>query len=277
MKQEDGKSSGVLAPEDREKRSALESLTKKVYRERLRELQIELVKLQRHLIANDEKVLVVVEGRDGAGKDGAIKRIIAHMSPRETRVIALGKPSDRNRSEWYFQRWVPYLPTAQEFVLFNRSWYNRAGVERVMGFCTEDEYEEFMITVVPFETMLVRSGLRLFKYYLDIGHREQEKRLKERRRDPLKQWKLSPIDRAALAHWNAYTDARDAMLVRTHAPDTPWTIVRADRKRVARLNLIADLLSRIEYEDKAAKRIDPDPSVVFEFAPERLSRLSPAQ
>ena len=171
------------------------------YKKRLLELQIELVKLQRHNIANDRKVLVIVEGRDAAGKDGTIKRVVEHLSPRETRVVALSKPTDREKTAGYFQRWVPYLPAADEFVLFNRSWYNRAGVERVMGFCTEDELKEFYDTVGYFEQMLMRSGLVLFKYYMDISKNEQKKRMKERRQDPLKQWKISPIDAVANKLW----------------------------------------------------------------------------
>src|SRR5262245_42681956 len=168
------------------------------YDEALRALQVELVKLQRDVIANGERVLVIVEGRDGAGKDGTIKRFTEHLSPRETRVVALGKPSDREQGQWYFQRYVAHLPAAGEIVFFNRSWYNRAGVERVMGFSTPEETEEFLATVVTLEELLVRSGIRIFKYYLDITREEQESRLEARREDPLKQWKISPIDEAAL-------------------------------------------------------------------------------
>lgn len=240
------------------------------YRRTLEELQIELVKLQRHMIAHDYKILVLIEGRDAAGKDGVIKRIVEHLSPRETRVVALGKPSDRDRSSWYFQRHVPHLPAADEFVLFNRSWYNRAGVERVMGFCTEAEYEEFMRTVLDFERMLLGSGIRLIKYYLDISKGEQRKRLAERRKDPLKQWKISPIDAQATKKWKAYSRARDEMLSRTHSPLTPWTIVRSDDKKEARLGLIRDLLSRLPYDDKRKRLLKADPRVVFPFAEARL-------
>ncbi len=237
------------------------------YKKRLVELQIELVKLQRHNIANDRKVLVIVEGRDAAGKDGTIKRIVEHLSPRETRVVALSKPTDRERTAWYFQRWVEHLPTADEFVLFNRSWYNRAGVERVMGFCTEDELREFYETVGPFEQLLQRSGLVLIKYYMDISKNEQKKRLKDRRRDPLKQWKISPIDAVANKLWKEYSAARNDMLVHTHSPASPWTIVKADDKKTARLNLISDLLTRFDYEGKKAKVIRPNPSIVFTYDP----------
>ena len=240
---------------------------KKAYRTQLRNLQIELVKLQRHIIAEGEKILIIFEGRDAAGKDGAIKRITEHLSPRETRVVALGKPSDREQNSWYYQRWVPHLPAAEELVLFNRSWYNRAGVERVMGFCSEDKVQEFFEIAPHFEQMLVRSGIKLFKYYLDITHDEQSKRLKERRTDPLKQWKISPIDKVAESLWKEYSEARNEMLTRTHSPISPWTIVRADNKRLARLNIISDLLARLEYEDQDNSVVSPNGSVVFSFDP----------
>ena len=191
------------------------------YKKALRRLQVELVKLQRHLIKNDLKILILFEGRDAAGKDGVIKRIIQHLSPRETRVVALGKPSDRDRNSWYFQRYAPYLPSAQEMVLMNRSWYNRAGVERVMEFCSDVEYEEFMNMVLPFEHMLVNSGIQVFKYYLDISKEEQIQRLNDRRTNPLKQWKVSPIDKVAVKHWDDYSAARNEMLLRTHNDVTP--------------------------------------------------------
>ncbi|MHB1219012.1 MAG: polyphosphate kinase 2 [Alphaproteobacteria bacterium] len=235
------------------------------YRSALRALQIELVKLRRHFIRCDDKILALIEGRDAAGKDGVIKRIVKHLSPRETRVVALGKPSDRDSTAWCFQRYVPHLPVAQEFVLFNRSWYNRAGVERVMGFCTDDEYEEFMETVLNFEHILVRSGTKLLKYYLDISRSEQKKRLKDRHKDPLKQWKVSPVDVQATKRWHAYSVARNEMFARTHNPVTPWTVVRADDKRVARLNLIKDLLSRLHYGEKDAAVLCADPKFIFQY------------
>ncbi|MCJ9430629.1 polyphosphate kinase 2 [Kordiimonas marina] len=243
----------------------LPEISKKQYKHDLHALQIELVKLQKHFIGCNDKILVILEGRDAAGKDGTIKRIVAHLSPRETRVVALGKPSDRDRTAWYFQRYVPHLPAAQEFVLFNRSWYNRAGVERAMGFCTEEEHEEFMATVLDFEHMLVRSGVKLFKYYLDISREEQAQRLKERQTDPLKQWKISPIDAEALKHWDDYSCARNEMFARTHNPVTPWTVVRAGNKKVARLNLIRDLLSRLHYEKKDERLLLTNPDVVFPY------------
>ena len=238
---------------------------KKAYKDELRKLQVELVKLQQHCIRCNDKILIILEGRDASGKDGTIKRIVQHLSPRETRVVALGKPSDRDRSSWYFQRYVPNLPAAQEIVLFNRSWYNRAGVEKVMGFCTAEEHEEFMGSVSDFEHMIVRSGIKLFKYYLDINKAEQSKRLEDRKTDPLKQWKVSPIDSKALKYWRQYSAARNEMLARTHNPVAPWTLVRANNKHLARINIIKDVLSRLHYMHKDEKLIWPDPQIVFPF------------
>jgi polyphosphate kinase 2 len=236
------------------------------YKKTLRQLQIELVKLQNHIIKHDDKILVIFEGRDAGGKDGTIKRIIQHLSPRETRTVALGKPSDRDNSSWYFQRYAAHLPAAQEMVLFNRSWYNRCGVERVMGFCTDEQYHEFLETVPDFEQMLVRSGIKLLKYYLDISRDEQQKRLKERRQDPLKQWKISPIDKAANKYWDEYSLARNIMFARTHHLNAPWTIVRADDKRCARINVIKDMLFRLDYKGKDDALLIPDADIVFNYA-----------
>ncbi len=240
------------------------------YKADLHMLQVELVKLQRHFIKCGDSILVLLEGRDAAGKDGSIKRIVEHLSPRDTRVVALGRPSDRDRKGWYFERYVAYLPVAEELVLFNRSWYNRAGVEHVMGFSSNDEYEEFMNSVPKFEEMLVNSGIRLLKYYLDITKTEQVQRLADRKSDPLKQWKASPVDAVAVKHWNDYSQARDAMLMRTHTAIAPWRIVHTDNKRLARLNLIRDILSRLHYTGKKAKLVQPDPGIAFEFTPECL-------
>jgi polyphosphate kinase len=240
---------------------------KKTYRQELLKLQIELVKLQRHIIAHDDRILVIFEGRDTAGKDGTIKHITEHMSPRETRVVALGTPSDRDESEWYFERYVRHLPAAREMVLFNRSWYNRAGVERVMGFCSKAETREFLDVAPGFEAMLARSGMKLFKYYLDISRREQKRRLAERAKDPLKQWKLSPVDAKAMKYWDDYSKARNQMLARTHTEAAPWTIVRADDKETARLNVIRDLLNRLDYKHRDKRLIKPDREVVRDFVP----------
>lgn len=236
----------------------------------LRHLQVELVKCQRHLIQQGTRVLVIVEGRDAAGKDGTIKRLVEHMSPRETRVVAMGKPTPREQASWYFQRWVQHLPAGEEFVVFNRSWYNRAGVEPVMGFCTPAETEAFLDHVPAFEQLLVADGIRLFKYYLDIDRKEQARRLKERAQNPLKQWKISPVDEAAQRHWKDYSRARDTMLLRTHSALAPWVVVRADNKPQARLNLIRDLLARLGYPGQALKKHAPDRKIAFEFEAQRL-------
>jgi len=241
-----------------------------LYRRELRELQIELVKFQRDLIAHGDRIVVLIEGRDGAGKDGVVKHIIEHLSPRETRVVALPAPSDRDQTRWYFQRYVEHLPAAAEFVLFNRSWYNRAGVERVMGFCGEDDAQRFFDDAPIFEQMLLNAGIRLFKYYLDIDRDEQVHRLKERRRDPLAQWKVSPVDEVAVKNWDAYTRCRDEMFRRTHSRQSPWHIVRAGNKHAARLTLIRHLLSQLRYHGKKHKLLAFDPAIVFPFDEARL-------
>ena len=255
----------------------LPKLSKKDYKHRLRQGQIELVKLQKHVIAHGVRALIIFEGRDAAGKDGTIKRIIQHMSPRETRVVALGKPSDRDEKAWYFQRYVPHLPVGGEIVFFNRSWYTRAGVERVTGFCSDAEYEEFMQSVPLFEQLLVRSGTVILKYYLDITKDEQKKRLKERRKSPLTQWKISPIDEAAQTHWKDYSRARDDMLLRSHWPAAPWLIVRADDKETARLAVIHDLVSRLDYRNKDRELSPFDHQIVFEYDPlhPKRNKLAP--
>ena len=241
------------------------------YKAELHDLQVELVKLQRHFIAHGDRILVLLEGRDAAGKDGSIKRIVAHLSPRDTRVVALGKPSNSDERSWYFERYVAELPKAEELVLFNRSWYNRAGVERVMGFCTKAQYQEFMQSVPRFEQMLVDSGIKLLKYYLDIGKDEQKARLADRKRDPLKQWKISPIDDVAIKHWDAYSAARDAMLLGSHSTAAPWHVVRTDSKRQARLNLMRDILCRLHYAGRSKTLVAPDRNIVFEFTPDCLA------
>lgn len=239
--------------------------SKKHYKETLHQLQIELVKLQNHIIRKNDKILIIFEGRDAGGKDGTIKRITQNLSLRETRTVALGKPSDRDLSSWYFQRYTGNLPVAQEMVLFNRSWYNRAGVERVMGFCTDEQYYEFLETVPDYEQMLVRSGIRLLKYYLDISQDEQKKRLKDRRLDPLKQWKISPIDKEAQKHWAGYSLARNIMFARTHHLGGPWTVVRANDKKSARINVIKDMLFHLDYKNKQEDLVFPDGNIVFNY------------
>ena len=235
------------------------------YKTALHGLQVELVKLQRHLIKNNLRILLIFEGRDAAGKDGVIKRIAEYLSPRDTRVVALGKPSDRDTQSWYFQRYVAELPATGEMVLMNRSWYNRAGVEKVMGFCTKTEYEEFLQSVLPFERLLVNSGTQVFKYYLDISKPEQRRRLEDRRVDPLKQWKISPIDKTALRHWDDYSVARNEMFARSHSDDLPWHVVRADDKKLARLNVIRHLMSQVNCPDKNKHLAQPDAAIIFDY------------
>jgi polyphosphate kinase 2 len=231
----------------------------------LRLLQIELVKLQKSLIANGDQILLILEGRDTAGKDGTIKAITEHLSPRETRVVALGKPSDVEADQWYFQRYIAQLPRRGEFVLFNRSWYNRAGVEMVMGFCSKAQYATFLSTVNPLESILIQSGITVLKYYLDISKSEQKLRLESRKNDPLKQWKISPIDQQAQKKWNAYSTYRNAMLLKTSTAEAPWTIVRANNKKQAHLNLIQHLLLRINYAGKNKRLLRPNEDIIFTF------------
>lgn len=233
------------------------------YEADLRLLQIELVKLQHEIIKKGQRLLVIFEGRDAAGKDGSIKSITENLSPRDTRVIALGKPSATEEGDWYFQRYVAQLPGAGETALFNRSWYNRAGVERVMGFCTNAQYKQFMDTVNDFESLLVHSDTIIIKYYLDISKEEQAKRLKDREKDPLKQWKISPIDQQAQKKWDAYSKARDQMLMHTNTADAPWTVISANDKKLAHLNLIRDLLSRMDYSKKDKKLLKVDSAVAI--------------
>ena len=255
-----------MSAQKKQRRAATESDDKAT----LRAAQIELVKLQRHVIQTEQKVLVIFEGRDAAGKDGTVKRIAHHLSPRETRIVALGAPSDRDRKSWYFQRHVAHLPVAGEIVLFNRSWYNRAGVERVMGFCSGEEHELFLKTVPLFEELLTHCGVTLIKYYLDIARKEQERRLKERKDDPLRQWKLSKIDEKALKHWDDYSEARNEMFARSHSVFAPWTIVRADDKHLATINVIRDLLTRFDFKGKDRKADLPDSEIVFPYHQEDL-------
>jgi polyphosphate kinase 2 len=236
----------------------------------LRDAQIQLFQLQQHVIEGGQQVMIILEGRDAAGKDGTIKRMTKYLSPRESRVVALDQPSDRDRKSWYFERYVAHLPVAGELVMFNRSWYNRAGVEQVMGFCSAKEYGDFLKTAPLFEELLAHCGIKLVKYYLDISKEEQERRLASRKDDPLRQWKLSKVDRSALKKWDDYSAARNEMLARTHTVFAPWTIVRADDKPVARINLIRDLLTRFEFDGKDRQADLPDPDIVFAFHEEHL-------
>src|SRR5215218_971992 len=225
-----------------------QKLTRKQYEKELLRLQTELVKLQEWVVHAGLKVVVLFEGRDTAGKGGVIKRITERTNPRVVRTVALGTPTERERTQWYFQRYVAHLPAAGEVVLFDRSWYNRAGVEHVMGFCTQDEYEEFMRTCPQFDRDLLRSGLILIKYWLSVSDEEQERRFKARLHDPAKQWKLSAMDLEARRRWVDYAEAKDEMFAFTDTRESPWYVVEADDKRTMRLNLISHLLSLIPYE-----------------------------
>ncbi|CAJ0700109.1 polyphosphate kinase 2 [Ralstonia wenshanensis] len=221
--------------------------TRRMYFRELFRLQGELVKLQDWVIETGHRLVVIFEGRDAAGKGGAIKRITQRLNPRVCRVAALPAPTNRERTQWYFQRYVAHLPAAGEIVLFDRSWYNRAGVERVMGFCTDEEYDEFFRSVPEFEKMLVRSGIQIVKYWFSVTDEEQEVRFQSRIDDPLKQWKLSPMDLESRRRWEAYTQAKEAMLERSHIPESPWWVVLADDKKRARLNCIHHLLGQVPY------------------------------
>jgi len=235
-------------------------LNVKQYEKELLRLQTELVYMQEWIVANDRRLVVLFEGRDTAGKDGVIRRIAAFLNPRTCRIVAVPTPSERERTQWYFQRYVAHLPAAGEIVLFDRSWYNRAGVEHVMGYCTEAEYEEFLRFAPLFEQALQSDGILLVKYWLSVSDAEQERRFKKRLSDPRKRWKFSPTDLQARARWVDYAEAKDRMFLYTDIPSSPWHVVEGDDKRAARLNLISDLLSRVPYEHlDDAKRVKLPP------------------
>lgn len=237
------------------------------YEKQLRKLQIELVKLQTHIIKNQLRVAVIFEGRDAAGKGGSIKRFIEHLNPRAMRVVALTKPTDRERGQWYFRRYIRVLPNAGEIVFFDRSWYNRAVVEPVMGFCNDEEYQQFMRQVPEFEHMLFESGVHMTKFWFSIDKMEQARRFAARRSNPLKRWKLSPVDEKGQELWDKYTYYKEQMFSRTHTSYSPWIIVKTNMKKEARLESIRHLLSSFEYEgkDEATTRVLPDPNVIMRF------------
>lgn len=236
--------------------SEKKKMDRKDYEKALFGLQLELVKLQEWVRYEGLKVVVIFEGRDAAGKGGVIKRITQHLNPRVCRIVALPAPTEREKSQWYFQRYITHLPATGEIVLFDRSWYNRAGVERVMGFCTDDEYEEFLRSCPEFERMLVRSGITLIKYWFSISDEEQERRFQSRLKEPHKRWKLSPIDIESRARWVEYSKAKDEMFSYTDIKQAPWYVVKSDVKKLARLNCISHLLSMIPYEDMTPEAID---------------------
>jgi polyphosphate kinase 2 len=235
----------------------------KIYEAHKLELQRELLKLQRWVEETGERIIMLFEGRDAAGKGGTIKRYMEHLNPRTARVVALQKPTERERTQWFFQRYIEHLPAAGEIVMFDRSWYNRAGVERVMGFCSPNEYLEFMRQCPEFERMLVRSGIRLVKYWFSVTREEQRRRFEARETDPLKQWKLSPIDRASLDKWDDYTEAKEAMFFYTDTADAPWTIIKSNDKMRARLECMQHFLSAMPYPNKDRSLVTgPDPLIV---------------
>jgi len=241
---------------------------KKEKRQVLHELDIELVKLQKEIIASGLKLVILLEGRDAAGKDGTVKRITQHLSPRETRVVALPKPSDREIHQWYFQRYVEHLPTSGEMVIFNRSWYNRVGVEKVMHFCSNIQVKAFYPEVKLFEEMLHNANIILLKYYLDVSKEEQLNRLNDRKVNPLKQWKISPIDAEAQKRWKAYSAARNEMLLKTNFAFTPWYVADADDKNDLHIALISHILSRVKYKDKDRKALHHHEDLIFPVTPD---------
>lgn len=238
-------------------------ISRSVYEKRKAALQVELLKVQRWTKETGQRVVILFEGRDAAGKGGTIKRFMEHLNPRGARVVALEKPTDAERGQWYYQRYIKHLPSAGEIVMFDRSWYNRAGVERVMGFCTPMEYLEFMRQTPQFERMLVNSGIRLFKYWFSVTQDEQAKRFQAREIDPLKQWKLSPIDKLAVTKWDDYTEAKEAMFFYTDTADAPWTVIKSNDKKRARLGCMSHFLNQLPYTGKGKKVIKPaDPLIV---------------
>ncbi len=238
-------------------------MLRKNYEKQKYKLQVELLKLQSHIKATGQKVVIIFEGRDAAGKGGTIKRFMEHLNPRGARVVALEKPTEAEKGQWYFQRYATQLPTSGEMVLMDRSWYNRSGVERVMGFCSEAEYREFLRQTPEYERMLVNSGVHLFKFWFSVSREEQRRRFKERELHPLKQWKLSPIDKASLDKWDDYTKAKEAMFFHTDTSESPWIVIKSDCKKRARLNTMKYVLSKFEYEGKNMKNIGlADPLIV---------------
>jgi len=259
------------APSPAEIRQAFETgeypyqtkLSRRSYEAQKAKLQAELLKVQKWVAETEQKIVILFEGRDAAGKGGTIKRFNEHLNPREARVVALNKPTDEERGQWYFQRYIQHLPTSGEMVFYDRSWYNRAGVERVMGFCEPNEYLEFMRQTPDLERMLVRSGIRLYKYWFSVTQEEQRRRFASRETDPLKQWKLSPIDRASLDKWDDYTEAKEAMFFYTDTADAPWTVIKSDDKKRARLNCMLHFLDSLDYPDKDLHIAHaPDPLIV---------------
>lgn len=242
-----------------------DKLSRKEYERDKAALQVELLKVQHWIEDTGQKIVILFEGRDAAGKGGTIKRFMEHLNPRAARVVALNKPTDEERGQWFFQRYIKHLPTSGEIVLYDRSWYNRAGVERVMDFCKPNEYLEFMRQTPEMERMLTRSGIQLYKYWFSVTREEQRARFASRETDPLKQWKLSPIDRASLDKWDDYTEAKEAMFFYTDTADAPWTVVRSNDKKRARLNCMKHFLSTLNYPNKDMDVVgQPDPNIIYQ-------------
>lgn len=239
-----------------------DKLNRSTYEKEKAGLQVELLKVQHWVQESGQRFVLLFEGRDAAGKGGTIKRFTEHLNPRAARVVALNKPTDEERGQWFFQRYIKHLPTSGEMVLYDRSWYNRAGVERVMNFCAPTEYLEFMRQTPDFERMLARSGIRLFKYWFSVTQEEQKRRFASRETDPLKRWKLSPIDRASIDKWDDYTEAKEAMFFYTDTADAPWTVIRSNDKKRARLTCIKHFLAQLDYPDKdESVATPPDPKI----------------
>lgn len=261
----------VIRPEEKNPEKAFKKdgrMKRAFYEEEIRKLQIELVKLQNWVKKHNSNIIIIMEGRDGAGKGGTIKALTEYMNPRGCRVVALQKPSEVERVQWYFQRYISNFPNGGEIVFYDRSWYNRAGVEKVMGFCTPEQYKEFIYQAPNLEQMLLGSGFLLFKYFLDVGQDEQLMRIQRRKTDPLRMWKLSPIDEKSLNLWDDYTEAFQKMFSRTHTPYAPWVIVDSNDKKRARLNLARDLLSRIDYDGKDQSNVCllADPNIAVRYS-----------
>ncbi|WP_095277386.1 polyphosphate kinase 2 [Helicobacter sp. 11S02629-2] len=267
----------VIRPEDgkdfkevyeKRKKGGIYRLKESFYEKEFRKLEIELVKLQRWVTKTGQKIAIIMEGRDGAGKGGTIKALTNHLNPRGARVVALNKPTDQEKTQWYFARYISELPNGGEIVFFDRSWYNRAGVEKVMGFCTQAQYKEFILQVPNVEQMLNASGTMIFKYFLNVSQDEQKRRILRRKNDPLRIWKLSPIDGESLKLWDDYTEAFEKMFSRTHTTHSPWVIVDSTDKKRARLNIARDLLSRIDYEgkDQSSVCLLADPNITGLYA-----------
>lgn len=263
----------TIRPEDNkqnvyEDRNGRMVFKRKFYEQELYKLEIELLKLQKWVLVNDKRILIIMEGRDGAGKGGTIKALTERLNPRGFRIVALQKPTESERKDWYFKRYISELPKPGEIVLFDRSWYNRAGVEKVMGFCSQEEYKEFIYQVLNLEQMLITSGLYMFKYFLNVSRSEQKRRIERRKTDPLRMWKLSPIDSKSLNLWDEYTDAFQKMFSRTHNAESPWILVDSTDKKRARINIARDLLSKIDYDGKEQSKacLLADPNIVSQYS-----------